>query len=140
MLVIAVFTRKDDMTNHGEFYWHELQTRDPQQAMTFYADTVGWTFYPEQMPSGGLYWIVMASDKPVAGIWNLEDASNPITDRWMTYIHVDDLDDAIASARNNGATILHKPRNVPGVGRVAVIREPGGAEIGWVTPVRHDTE
>ncbi|MDJ0704894.1 MAG: VOC family protein [Leptolyngbyaceae cyanobacterium MO_188.B28] len=123
------------MTNHGEFNWHELQTRDPQKAMTFYADTVGWTFYPEQTPSGGVYWIAMASGKPVAGILNMEDASDPITDRWMIYIHVDGLDDAIESARNNGAAILCEPRNVPGVGRVAVIREPGGAETGWVTPV-----
>lgn len=40
MSVIAVFARKDDMTNYGEFNWHELQTRDSQKAMTFYADTV----------------------------------------------------------------------------------------------------
>ena len=124
------------MTNHGEFNWHELQTRDPQRAMTFYANTVGWTFQPEKMPSGGIYWIAMASDKPVAGILNLENASDPIADRWMIYIHIDGLDEAIESAKNNGATIRRKPWNVPGVGRVAVIREPGGAETGWVTPVQ----
>lgn len=63
------------MTNHGEFNWHELQTRDPQRAMTFYANTIGWTFQPEKMPSGDIYWIAMASDKPVTGILNMENAS-----------------------------------------------------------------
>lgn len=128
------------MTHHGEFNWHELQTRDPQKAMAFYTDTIGWTFCPEQMPSGGIYWIAMASDKPVAGILSVEETSDLIADRWMIYIHVDSLDDAIESAKNKGATILRQPWNVSGVGRVAIIREPGGAETGWVTPVQRNAE
>jgi hypothetical protein len=25
--------------------------------------------------------------------------------------------------------------DVPGIGRIAILREPGGAGIGWITPV-----
>lgn len=126
------------MTTHGEFNWHELQTYDPQKAMAFYEKTVGWTFYPEEMPSGGIYWIVMASGKPIGGILKLEDTSDPRLDRWITYIHVDRLDEAIELAKSQGATILRGPWDVPGVGRVAMLREPGGAETGWVTPETND--
>lgn len=121
------------MTSHGEFNWHELQTHNPNEAMAFYGETIGWTFQPEEMPSGDTYWLIMASGKPVGGILTLHDNT---PDRWMTYIHVEGLDDAIERAKSNGATILREPWDVPGVGRVAMIREPGGAEVGWVTPVQ----
>ena len=26
--------------------------------------------------------------------------------------------------------------DVPGVGRIAILTEPGGAGVGWITPVR----
>lgn len=106
--------------------------------MAFYEKTVGWTFYPEEMPSGGIYWIVMTSSKPIGGILKLEDTSDPRPDRWMIYIHMDRLDEAIECAKSQGATILREPWDVPGVGRVAMLREPGGAEIGWVTPLQRE--
>lgn len=124
------------MTKHGEFNWNELQTRDAQKAIDFYGDSIGWTFEAEEMPSGGTYWICMASGKPVGGILTLNESDgerNP--DRWVTYVHVDDLDEQVARVRDRGGEVLRAPWDVPGVGRVAMIRDPGGAELGWVTPV-----
>ncbi len=34
-----------------------------------------------------------------------------------------------------GATLMKPAFDVPGVGRIAIIKEPGGAGIGWMTPV-----
>ena len=124
------------MTRHGEFNWVELQTRDAQKAIDFYSASIGWTFQAEEMPSGGTYWIGMASGKPVCGILTLDD-DNGVTDpdRWVVYVHVDDLDDAVARIGDHGGEVLRAPWDVPGVGRVAMIRDPGGSELGWVTPV-----
>ena len=38
--------------SHGEFYWNELMTRDPETAKKFYADTLGWNFEAMAMPDG----------------------------------------------------------------------------------------
>jgi predicted enzyme related to lactoylglutathione lyase len=31
---------------------------------------------------------------------------------------------------------MRAPFDVPGVGRIAMLQEPGGAGIGWMTPAR----
>lgn len=124
------------MTAHGEFNWLELQTCSPERAMEFYGATIGWTFQAEKMPTGGTYWLVLASGNPIAGILAIpnEGTESP-ADRWVTYIHVNELDRSIETAKQHGAMVLREPWDVPGVGRVAMIRTPGDAEIGWVTPV-----
>lgn len=124
------------MTRHGEFNWIELQTRDAQKAIDFYSASIGWAFQAEEMPSGGTYWIGTASGRPVCGILTLDDGNRGTDpDRWMVYVHVDDLDDAIARIGDRGGEVLRAPWDVPGVGRVAMIRDPGGSELGLVTPV-----
>lgn len=123
------------MTNHGEFNWIELQTRNTDAAIEFYKNAVGWEFKAETMPSGGTYWLATLREKVICGIWTLEeDSSEKAGNRWIVYLHVDDIDSALDKARSTDAEILREPWDVPGVGRIAIIRDPGGAEIGWVTP------
>ncbi|MGD9487164.1 MAG: VOC family protein [Calditrichaceae bacterium] len=87
------------------------------------------------MPSGGIYWLGLSSGKPVCGLLTLEGSEgNSEPDHWVTYVHVNDLDDAVARVRTSGGKVLRAPWEVRGVGRVAWIRDPGGAEMGWVTP------
>ncbi len=124
------------MTIHGEFNWVELQTRNPDAAIAFYKEAAGWHFQPETMPGGGTYWLAMLGEKVVCGIWTLgNDDDSSGDNRWLVYLHVDNIDAAVEQARSAGAEVLREPWDVPGVGRVAMIRDPGGAEIGWVTPV-----
>ncbi len=123
------------MTKHGEFNWIELQTQDPEAAIEFYKRSAGWGFKAEAMPNGGTYWLAMLGEKVVCGVWTLEkDRSSATGNRWVVYLHVEDLDNALIQARSCGAEIIRDPWDVPGVGRIAMIRDPGGAEIGWVTP------
>ncbi len=123
------------MTSHGEFNWNELQTHHAEEVIEFYRETIGWQFRAEKMPSGGTYWIGLSGGKPVCGVLALKASEESRTDdRWVTYVHIDDLDDAISRIRDSGGQVLKTPWVVPGVGRVAWIRDPGGAEIGWVTP------
>lgn len=34
--------------------------------------------------------------------------------------------------------MMREPFDVPEVGRFAILKEPGGAVIGWITPVETD--
>ncbi|MCG8416223.1 MAG: VOC family protein [Pseudomonadales bacterium] len=123
------------MTKHGEFNWIELQTQNTDAAIEFYKNAAGWRFQSETMPNGGKYWLAMLGEKVVCGIWTLEEGSSELArNRWVIYLHVDDIDSALAQAKSAGAEVLREPWDVPGVGRIAMIRDPGGAEIGWVTP------
>ena len=53
----------------------------------------------------------------------------------MSYLAVDNVDARLKKAVAAGAEICREPFDVPGVGRIAILKEPGGAMIGWMTPV-----
>jgi predicted enzyme related to lactoylglutathione lyase len=53
---------------------------------------------------------------------------------WMAYIEVDDVDARVAKAKRAGAAIAREPWHVDGVGRIAMLKQPGGGTIGWITP------
>ena len=122
------------MWSHGHFHWNELMTRNSEQAKSFYSATIGWTFEPMPMPDG-TYWVAKVGDQPVAGLFPLSSPHyDGVPEVWMGYIAVDDIDERIKKAQALGATLLKPAFDVPGVGRIAVLREPGGAGIGWMTP------
>jgi len=121
---------------HGTFYWNELMTRDAERAKKFYADTIGWSFDGMPMPDGGgTYWIAKMGDQPVAGIFDISAPEfGPVPESWMAYIAVDDVDARVKKALAAGAKQMKPTFDVPGVGRIAILMEPGGAGIGWMTP------
>ena len=119
---------------HGNFYWNELMTRDAEKAKKFYADVIGWGFDGMEMPDG-TYWVAKKKDKPVGGIFPLNDPKfKGVPESWMSYLAVDDVDARAKKAQANGAKLMQPIFDVPGVGRIAVLTEPGGARIGWITP------
>jgi predicted enzyme related to lactoylglutathione lyase len=123
------------MWSHGHFYWNELMTRNPEQAKSFYGATVGWTF--EAMPmADGTYWVAKLGDDAVAGIFPLSTPKfDGVPEQWMAYLAVDNVDARVNKATAAGAELMRPLFDVPGVGRIAILREPGGAGIGWMTPV-----
>jgi uncharacterized protein len=123
------------MTAHGHFHWNELMTRDIERAKKFYADTLGWTYEAIQSPDGSTYWVASAEGQPVAGIFDLNGPEyDGVPESWMAYIAVDDIDTRLRKAAQAGAKVMKEPLDVPGVGRIAILSEPGGAGIGWMTP------
>jgi predicted enzyme related to lactoylglutathione lyase len=57
-----------------------------------------------------------------------------VPESWMSFLAVDDVDARVAKAVAAGATLVMPVFDVPDVGRIAMLREPGGAGIGWMTP------
>jgi len=120
---------------HGAFHWNELLARDVERAKRFYRTTIGWTFQSTLTPEGQTYWLAMVGERPVAGIYSIagpEFAGMP--ECWMAYLAVDDVDQRVAKAVKAGAKLMKPLFDVPGVGRIAILTEPGGAGIGWMTP------
>ena len=122
--------------SHGAFHWNELMTGDIERAKRFYGDTIGWKFEAMPMPDGGTYWLASANSKSVGGLFQLSSpAYDGVPEGWMPYLAVDDVDKRVAKAVKAGAKLMKPIFDVPGVGRIAVLTEPGGAGVGWMTPV-----
>ena len=121
---------------HGAFYWNELMTRDIERAKTFYQTAIGWHF--DAMPMAeGTYWIAKMGETPVGGIFPLTSPQfDGVPESWMSYLAVDDVDARVKKAAAAGATLMRPVFDVPGVGRIAILKEPGGAGIGWMTPAK----
>ena len=121
------------MAEHGSFSWNELLTRDVEGAKRFYEQTVGWTFSEMPMPNG-TYHVASMDGKYVAGIMNPADVgAGDMPPNWFAYLEVDDIDARLAKARTAGATVKREPWDVPGVGRIAILQQPDGATVGWMT-------
>ncbi len=86
------------------------------------------------MPDG-TYWIANVGDKPVGGLFPLSSPQyDDVVESWMSYIAVDDVDARVKKAQALGAKLMKPVFDIPGVGRIAVLTDPGGAGIGWMTP------
>jgi predicted enzyme related to lactoylglutathione lyase len=111
-------------------------TRDVERAKKFYEETIGWTFSPMPMADGGTYWCATVEGKPIAGMFPIDKPEfDGVPESWMSYLAVDDVDKRVAKAVKAGAKLMKPIFDIPGVGRIAILREPGGAGIGWMTPV-----
>ena len=98
------------------------------------AATIGWTFEAMAMPDG-TYWVAKMGDEYVGGLFPLTSPQfDGVPEGWMSYLAVDDVDARVKKAQAAGATLMRPIFDVPGVGRIAILTEPGGAGIGWMTP------
>ena len=57
-----------------------------------------------------------------------------VPENWMPYLAVDNVDARVKKAVAAGASVMREPFDIPGVGRIAILHEPGGAAVGWMTP------
>jgi len=124
------------MAAHGQFHWNELLARDVEGAKAFYEKTIGWSWQPMAMADDATYWVAMMGGQPVAGLLPISRPEfDGMPECWMSYLAVDDVDARVAKALKAGARLIKPAFDVPGVGRIAILMEPGGAGIGWMTPV-----
>lgn len=116
----------------GKVVWHDLITEDIDSARTFYSGMFGWTFEDSAGARGETYSLARAGDVYVAGLVGIAPATDGENySRWLPYVSVADVDDAVSRATSSGATIAATARKVS-LGRVAAIVDPEGAVIGLV--------
>ena len=87
------------------------------------------------MAGGGTYWVATMDGTPVGGVYEVSGPEfESMPDNWMPYLAVDDVDARVNKAVAAGAKLMRPIFDVPEVGRIAILTEPGGAGIGWITP------
>jgi len=110
------------------FAWYELMTSDVGAAARFYSTVVGWREADSGM-EGFDYRLFYSGDSMVAGLMAQPEASKAAGSPpgWLGYVGVADVDAATDRARQLGATVHVEPRDIPEVGRFAVLSDPQGA-------------
>lgn len=119
---------------HGKFVWNELNTHNVDGAKHFLGATLGWTFDAMPMPDF-TYWVAKMGEQRIGGIFEMRDPQfKGAPEHWLSYVAVDDIDVRYKKALAAGAKECRAPFDVPGVGRIAILQQPGGATVGWITP------
>lgn len=128
------------MAGHGTFHWNELMTWDVEKAKAFYGETLGWTFDEMPMPMGFTYTLAKSGDDVVGGMMQMSEemGMKGESERWVAYIECDDVDARVAKVEANGGTVVRGGFDVEGVGRIAIVLDSNGGQIGWITPASRD--
>lgn len=120
----------DPFKTFGAFSWNELMTTDPASAKVFYAGLFGWCLEDMDMGPEGIYTVIKtASGKEIGGVMGMPPGSEAMPPAWGAYVTVEDADATVAKAESLGARVIVPPRDIPKVGRFAVIQDPQGASL-----------
>ena len=119
----------------GRFVWYELMTTDPQAAIAFYGEVIGWKAQPFE---GGPYTMWVGSQGPLGGTMPLPEPAKKMgaPPHWMAHVEVADVDQSAARARELGGHVYVEPQDIPTIGRFAVIADPQGASISIFKPLQ----
>ena len=128
------------MGKDGTFMWNELATNDLEACKAFYGDLIGWRAEAWGNGEGSSYHVFMAGESPAGGIYQMPTEWGPLAPQWVAYVIVDDVDAAAAKVAELGGELREAPRDIPTIGRICIVADPGGARLGLITPERTSEE
>jgi len=114
----------------GKFVWHDLITDDVNAARRFYGGLLGWKFEDTTHPRGGDYTLITSNGRYVGGMLRLPDSATAEYSRWLPYLSVADVDNAVRFTESAGGEAVAGPVDLPDIGRAAAITDPQGAVLG----------
>ncbi len=127
--------------DHGLFSWCELMTTDFDNSMNFYTKVLGWTLREVPGRNNSRYALAMNenSSQPFAGLLTMPKQleQRGVPSFWQAYVTVDNVEDTLAKATDNGAEILLPPMDIERIGRIASFRDPQG---GVMSIIRYKRE
>lgn len=113
----------------GEFVWNELATTNVQGAKDFYGKVFGWEFVDKNM-GDMTYTMIKKGNKEFGGIWAIPAAQqSQIPPHWLAYILVENVEQSLEKARQNGAIVIKPVQKAGDMGIFAIIQDPVGAHI-----------
>ncbi len=120
----------------GRVTHFELPTTDSAKSRKFYETVFGWQF--TKWGEGSMeYWLIKTGEAGTPGIdGGLGGAANDLKGTVNT-VEVDNIDEALQKAEANGGQVIMPKDEIPGVGLLAYVREPGGAVVGIFQDLPH---
>jgi len=108
----------------GSFCWETLVAPDPKAALGFYSQVIGFGTAPAPSGEGTLF---TAGEDMVADV---QTARPEAPARWTSYVQVEQAEAWRDRAVRLGGKVVVPRVEVPKVGTVAFVTDPGGAGLG----------
>jgi hypothetical protein len=116
--------RPDLMPVPGSWLWMEYVATDPDAAMAFYGDVIGYQ-HEQADNQGNAVYHVLTLGKPRAGLF--KSPFERVRANWLPYVLVADPAAMAAKAQSLGGAIVVAPRPDLRKGTLAIIADPTGA-------------
>jgi predicted enzyme related to lactoylglutathione lyase len=105
--------------------WNELYTRDTAVAARFYTHLFGWKSKTD--PGGYTEW--HRGPAAVGGMIAIAPEWGGMPPHWLPYFSVSDCDATVTRSSGTGGRTLMPAREIPQVGRFAILQDPQGASF-----------
>jgi predicted enzyme related to lactoylglutathione lyase len=112
----------------GAFCWADLNTPDVKRASDFYSKLLGWKLEKGEKDSSG-YLHIKNGETFIGGIPPAELRNQNAPPHWLIYFQTSDCDKTVEKAKASGARVYFGPMSMEGVGRLAVLADPQGADF-----------
>jgi predicted enzyme related to lactoylglutathione lyase len=114
----------------GALGWAELVTPATAAAVAFYGGLFGWAVTALDPMVGRA--MAHAAGRARASLVTADPAAGGVQAHWLVHFSVDDCDGRAALVQSLGGRIRIPPRDIAGLGRVAVVADPMGARFALV--------
>lgn len=121
---------------HGTTCWHELMVHNPEKALPFYSELLGWRAETSDFDGQKYYSLKMADNSPVGGMMKISPEMN-CPPAWATYFQVSDLEQAMDFIKRNGGKVHLGPHEVHGMGFFAICEDNQGAHFSIFEFAKH---
>lgn len=113
----------------GTLSYVELVSPDPDGSRAFYMALFGWDLREEDMGEHGRYTQFLKEGDVVGALYKLfpEQKKAGVPPHWGVYLTVEDVDAAIARAKELAGQVVMGPMDVSDHGRMAVLSDSVGA-------------
>lgn len=116
----------------GQIMWNELATRNAAAALAFYQAVCGWTSTRATMDQE-YYFFSDAGQQNHSGVLPMVGETwGDLPSHWMPYFEVANADAAQAQVHDLGGKVVVQPFDIPKVGRILVVAEPGGCAFSLI--------
>lgn len=114
------------MSHEGKVVWRECSSTDITKSLAFYKGLFGWKL--TEVPMGDfVYAMAQVGEKQVGGLMPMPKEAAGVPSNWMSYVLVEDVDKSCVVATEAGGAVVMPPKDIPGMGRFAVLTDPAGA-------------
>jgi len=115
-----------NQTLPGKIIWHDLLTPNPDAAIHFYSELLGWSFKQKNKHYTEIY----NHKKKIGGILLIQPKKEQkIAAQWLPALSVKDITQSLSRVKTNNGTIINGPLNWKQRGTGALIADPQHAHF-----------
>lgn len=126
----GLFRPRDPAPASTCVHWHELLSPQPEASLRFYCEAFGYRGQTMQMPDGPYH--VLANE--AGGHGGIMAVASGLTPGWVPYLRVGGCDRVTSELAAEGMRAAVGPLDLEGIGRVAVMVDGGGEQVGVIEP------